>query len=70
MHQGTPPTVSPGTPMEIDATKTSQPRAPLSKEESERRRREGLCSYCGGKHSINNCPNTVTSEVRTCEESP
>lgn len=51
-----PPSVSPGIPMEIDATKTT-PCAPLSKEERERRRREGLCSYCGGKHGIDNCPN-------------
>ena len=47
----------PGTPMEIDATKTGTPRGPLTKEERERRRREGLCAYCGGKHSVDDCPN-------------
>lgn len=41
-------------PMEIDAIK----RGPISKEEKERRRKEGLCFYCGqGKHSVDNCPN-------------
>ncbi|KAI5889894.1 uncharacterized protein SCHCODRAFT_01128098, partial [Schizophyllum commune H4-8] len=36
-----------GEPMEIDATKTgSRPRAPLTQAEKDRRRREGLCSYC------------------------
>ncbi|KAI0037945.1 hypothetical protein FA95DRAFT_1506271 [Auriscalpium vulgare] len=34
------------------------PRAPLTQEEKDRRRREGLCLYCGlGKHLISNCPN-------------
>lgn len=46
----------PGEPMEIDATKTK--RGPLTEDERERRRREGLCGYCGlGKHSIDSCPN-------------
>lgn len=50
------PELPPGIPMEIDATKTK--RLPLTQEERERRRREGLCSYCGlGKHLIANCPN-------------
>ncbi|GJE99152.1 polyprotein [Phanerochaete sordida] len=41
-------------PMEIDAVK----RGPLSAAEKDRRRREGLCLYCGqGKHMIADCPN-------------
>lgn len=41
-------------PMEIDAIK----RGPITKEEKERRRREGLCFYCGkGKHLVDDCPN-------------
>ncbi|KAF8221734.1 hypothetical protein L208DRAFT_1326266 [Tricholoma matsutake] len=52
-----PPTVTPGTLIEIDAAKTSQPHAPLTNKEHERRRHEGLCSYCGGKHNIHDCPN-------------
>ena len=41
-------------PMEVDAIK----HGPLSAEEKEHRRREGLCFYCGkGKHTVNNCPN-------------
>lgn len=41
-------------PMEIDAVK----RGPLSNAEKERRRKLGLCLYCGeGKHFINDCPN-------------
>lgn len=41
-------------PMEIDAVK----RGPVSAEEKARRKREGLCFYCGqGKHRIDECPN-------------
>lgn len=41
-------------PMEIDAIK----RGPISQEEKDRRRKEGLCFYCGkGKHAVDNCPN-------------
>ena len=42
-------------PMQIDAAKVR--RGPLSPEERERRHREGLCAYCGGKHDIGSCPN-------------
>lgn len=50
-------TLPPGIPMEIDATKT-KPHGPLTDEEKARRKREGLCAYCGqGKHLIENCPN-------------
>lgn len=52
------PTVAPAAsgvvPMEIDAVR----RGPLSSAEKERRRKEGLCLYCGqGQHLISNCPN-------------
>jgi hypothetical protein len=40
-------------PMQIDTSRVRK----LTKEEKERRRREHLCFYCGGKdHSLNNCP--------------
>jgi hypothetical protein len=48
--------LSPGEPMEIDSVKVK--RGPLTAEEKERRRREGLCSYCGVKgHFADSCPN-------------
>lgn len=41
-------------PMEVDAIR----RGPLSSEEKARRRKEGLCLYCGqGKHLAAECPN-------------
>lgn len=41
-------------PMEIDAVR----RGPVTPDEKARRRREGLCYYCGqGKHLIDDCPN-------------
>ena len=39
--------------MEIDAVK----RGPISAEEKARRKKEGLCFYCGGKHLAKDCPN-------------
>jgi hypothetical protein len=40
-------------PMQIDISRVKK----LTEEEKERRRREQLCFYCGGKdHSLNNCP--------------
>jgi hypothetical protein len=40
-------------PMQIDISRVRK----LTEEEKERRRREHLCFYCGGKdHSLNNCP--------------
>jgi hypothetical protein len=40
-------------PMQIDTSRIRK----LTEEEKERRRREHLCFYCGGKdHSLNNCP--------------
>lgn len=48
------PAVSSAVPMEIDAVK----RGPITADEKARRRREGLCFYCGqGKHRIEDCPN-------------
>lgn len=67
------PTVTAGTPMEIDATKTSCPHAPLSKEEHECHHCEGLCSYCGGKHVIDSCPNMsehAKKALATCKALP
>lgn len=44
--------------MEIDATRISRQRGPLSQAEKDRRRREGLCLYCGNSgHVANDCPN-------------
>ena len=41
-------------PMEIDAMR----RGPLTAEEKDRRRKNGLCFYCGqGKHLARDCPN-------------
>ena len=41
---------------------TSQSRPPLSQEEKDRRRRENLCSYCGGPgHFATDCPNAKKS---------
>ncbi len=40
-------------PMQIDTLKVKK----LTEKEKERRRREHLCFYCGGKdHNLNNCP--------------
>ena len=39
--------------MEIDAVK----RGPITAEEKARRKKEGLCYYCAGKHRAANCPN-------------
>lgn len=51
-------TLSPGIPMEIDATKTSRYRPRLTPEEQKRRRENNLCRYCGGEnHYADNCPN-------------
>lgn len=38
--------------MEIDALRH---RGPVSPQERERRREQGLCAYCGGKHKIDMC---------------
>ena len=49
----TPSNTSTPEPMQIDASKVKK----LSEEEKERRRREHLCLYCGGKdHGWRNCP--------------
>jgi hypothetical protein len=76
LSSNTPPvagTITAGTPVEIDATKTSCPHAPLSKEECEHCCHEGLCSYCGGKHVIDNCPNMskcAKKVLATCKALP
>ena len=49
------PTLPPGEPMMIDATKTK--RGPLTQAERDRRRANKLCMYCGGQHQIDACPN-------------
>ena len=44
-------------PMDVDATRQSRPRGPLSEAEKERRRKNNLCFYCGeGSHLFKNCP--------------
>ena len=48
------PTNNDVVPMEVDAIKHSK----VTPEERERRKREGLCFYCGqGKHRMSECPN-------------
>jgi hypothetical protein len=45
-------------PMDLNAVSDPQekPRAPVTSEEKERRRREGLCFYCGSdKHKLDGC---------------
>ncbi|THH13138.1 hypothetical protein EW146_g7057 [Bondarzewia mesenterica] len=50
--------LSPGVPMEIDATHTAQHRGPLTPEEHQKRKDKGLCMYCGGPgHNADSCPN-------------
>jgi hypothetical protein len=45
------------TPMEVDATTSSRPFSPLTPAEKDRRRKEGLCMYCGVKgHIARACP--------------
>ncbi|EPS97351.1 hypothetical protein FOMPIDRAFT_93654 [Fomitopsis schrenkii] len=39
-------------PMEVDAICH---RGPVSPQERQRRRDQGLCAYCGGKHKIDDC---------------
>ncbi|KAJ8095487.1 hypothetical protein PM082_023257 [Marasmius tenuissimus] len=60
-HTPTPastPSLPPGKPMEIDATRTAKPRGPLTAEERQRRKDKNLCMYCGGSgHKANVCPN-------------
>ncbi|KAI3601259.1 hypothetical protein WG66_013362 [Moniliophthora roreri] len=51
-------TLSTGEPMEIDATKVTKPRGPLTKAEREHYRQNGLCMYCRGtNHQVKQCPN-------------
>ena len=51
-----PPSHSPHTPMDIDATRG--PHGSLTPEERRRRFNEGLCGYCGRPgHVISSCPN-------------
>ena len=51
-------TISMPEPMQINASRIKK----LTPEEKERRRREDLCMYCGGKgHRAHNCPTKVAS---------
>ncbi|MFN7685986.1 MAG: hypothetical protein ACK5QT_11315, partial [Oligoflexia bacterium] len=51
-------------PMDLSAV-SSVPHGPLSKEEKERRKREGLCLYCGlDGHMVLNCPTKPKNESR------
>jgi len=40
------------------------PRGPLSDKEKERRKREGLCGYCGEAHAFKDCPALKAKEAR------
>lgn len=55
VHQPTP--ISGPIPMDLStATLHSHKRGPLTTEEKEKRRKEGLCLYCGGNnHVVNQC---------------
>jgi hypothetical protein len=57
----TPTPTSQTVPVDVDAVHVSaniaRPRGPLSQEEKDRRRRDGLCMYCGAPgHHANICP--------------
>lgn len=53
------------TPMEIDAVR----QGPLSEDEKTRRRKEGLCLYCGqGDHIISKCPNMSDRVKKSFEQ--
>lgn len=52
-------------PMEVNAIR----HGPVPPAEKERRRKEGLCFYCGqGKHSISNCPNMSPRAERNMQD--
>lgn len=54
-------------PMEIDAIR----RGPLTAEEKQRRREQGLCLYCGqGQHTVANCPNMSERAKRNQKAKP
>ncbi|KAL7280853.1 hypothetical protein ACG7TL_005797 [Trametes sanguinea] len=54
-------------PMEVDAIKHGK----LTAAERERRRKEGLCFYCGqGKHRISECPNMSEAAKKNCKATP
>ena len=57
------PQLPQGEPMQIDATKTKW--GPLSQMEWDHRHANGLCMYCRGKHSINECPN-MSETAKKC----
>jgi hypothetical protein len=64
------------TPMEVDATMSSKPFSPLTLIEKDRRRKEGLCMYCGAKgHIARICPKVgmgarvnATTTVKTTQD--
>lgn len=54
-------------PMEVDAMR----RGPLTQQEKDRRRREGLCLYCGQSgHMISKCPNGAKPRTNTTPKAP
>ena len=57
----TPTSASTGTnyaPMDLDTASTGIPPKGqrITEEEKDRRRKNGLCFYCGGKHKLSDCP--------------
>ena len=64
-------TLTQGDPMDLSSAET-RGRGPLPKDEKERRRKLGLCNYCGEKgHLVKTCPNRpqqLSRSVETIEE--
>lgn len=42
-------------PMDLSSMSTTEKRGPITAAEKERRKKLGLCVYCGGKHKLEDC---------------
>ena len=52
------------TPMDLNAMNEAR-RGPLTQEERDRRRAQGLCAYCGGNnHQVNECPLSIRNKAK------